>query len=264
MYGTTPLAEVLPEVHKTGTDTIDVWPMPHGNHREQMDELGLDQFAELLKDFDVRLGAVTRYDLAPSKLNREFKMLERFGGKVVVTGASNPDGATVKDQVKRFVDSMTGPVAEAEECGVTIGIENHMSSVLNTPEAVRYFGEFSTSPHLGLAMAPYHLPQDPQEIAKLIEDLGDKLVFFQAWEHGKGCMEVMPKEDEMQQMPGLGQLDFVPILGALKKINYSGWTEIFMHPTPRGIPVRETTAEVTAEINRSRKYLEQCLSELPV
>lgn len=263
MYGTFPLADVLPEAHKLGADAIDVWPMPHGNHREQMDELGLDRFAELLKANDVRLGAVTRYDLPPSKLGDEFKMLERFGGKVLVTGASNPDGATVRDQVKKFVDDMGEAVSQAEDSGVKIGIENHMSSVLNTPEAVRYFGEFSQSPNLGLAMAPYHLPQDPHEIARLIEDLGDKLVFFQAWEHGKGCMEVLPKEEEMQQMPGLGPLDFVPIVGALKKINYAGWTEIFMHPTPRGIPVRETISEVTAEINRSRSYLDQCVSELP-
>ena len=36
MYGTTALAEVLPEVGKTGTDFIDIWPRPHANHREQV------------------------------------------------------------------------------------------------------------------------------------------------------------------------------------------------------------------------------------
>ncbi len=35
----------------------------------------------------------------------------------------------------------------------------------------------------------------------------------------------------------------------LQKINYSGWTEIFMHPVPRGIPILETAAKVTVEIN---------------
>ena len=61
-------------------------------------------------------------------------------------------------------------------------------------------------------------------------------------------------------MPGRGELDFSPLLSALKRIDYSGWTEIFMHPVPRGIPILETTAAVTAEINLSRAYLEKLLT----
>jgi hypothetical protein len=45
----------------------------------------------------------------------------------------------------------------------------------------------------------------------------------------------------------------------MKKIDYQGWTEIFMHPVPRGIPILETTAKVTAAINKSRAYLAECL-----
>ena len=63
-------------------------------------------------------------------------------------------------------------------------------------------------------------------------------------------------------MPGRGKLDFKPILAAMKEINYRGWTEIFMHPVPRGIPIMPTLEEVTAEINRARAYLEGCLREL--
>ena len=37
------------------------------------------------------------------------------------------------------------------------------------------------------------------------------------------------------------------------------WTEIFMHPVPRGRPILETAEEVTSEINRSREYLAECL-----
>jgi len=47
----------------------------------------------------------------------------------------------------------------------------------------------------------------------------------------------------------------------LKHINYSGWTEIFMHPLPRGVPILETTAAVTDEINRSRAYLDKLVAQ---
>jgi sugar phosphate isomerase/epimerase len=76
-----------------------------------------------------------------------------------------------------------------------------------------------------------------------------------------GCTVKLPKEQELMQMPGRGKLDFVPILKALKEINYSGWTSIFMHPVPRGIPILETAADVTAEINRARNYLDGCLKK---
>jgi hypothetical protein len=35
----------------------------------------------------------------------------------------------------------------------------------------------------------------------------------------------------------------------------------FMHPVPRGIPILETASAVTAEINRSRDYLNKLLSD---
>jgi sugar phosphate isomerase/epimerase len=114
-----------------------------------------------------------------------------------------------------------------------------------------------------VAFAPYHLPQDAQLLAALIRDCGDHLSDFYAWEHGHGCMTKLPKEEELMQLPGRGDLDFVPLLAALKHIHYAGWTEIFMHPVPRGIPILETTAQVTAEINRVREgYLVNCLKKL--
>lgn len=69
-------------------------------------------------------------------------------------------------------------------------------------------------------------------------------------------MKKLPKEQELLQMPGRGKLNFAPIVEALRKIRYEGFVEIFMHPVPRGIPILPTAKEVTAEINRARKYLQ--------
>ena len=69
-------------------------------------------------------------------------------------------------------------------------------------------------------------------------------------------MKAQPKDLELLQMPGRGEMDFAPIVQALRDIKFAGWTEIFMHPFPRGIPILATTTEVTAEINRARHYLE--------
>ena len=79
---------------------------------------------------------------------------------------------------------------------------------------------------------------------------------FYAWEYGKGCMKKLPKEEEMMQLPGVGNFDFGPAVRALRDTNYQGYVEIFMHPVPRGIPIRPTAAETTTEINKARAYLD--------
>lgn len=262
MYGTTPLAEVLPEVHKIGARAIDIWPRRHANHREQVEEMGHDRFLALLEEHRVQLGMVTRFDLGPLGLTDELPIVKKFGGRVIVTGAGRGSGDSVKERMRSFVESMKPHVEKAGSLGITLAIENHGHSLLDSPDSLRYFAEFARSPHLGVALAPYHLPQDEGLLASLIEDLEDNLALFYAWQHGKGCMNAQPKQDEMLQMPGRGTLDFTPLVAALKKINYTGWTEIFMHPFPRGIPILDTTEKVTAAINESRAYLEECLKQV--
>ncbi len=263
MYGKTKLPEIVAEVRKTGARQIDLWPRHHADQREQMDAMGHERFAELLQRHNIGLGMTTRYDLGPFGLQDEIRLQQKFGGRLIVTGSSGPKnlaGAECKRAMRQFVEKMKPHVAVAERQGVTIGIENHANALLHTPDSLRYLAELSDSPSLGIALAPYHLPQDEELLQRLIEDLGPKLVHFYAWQYGRGCMMKLPKQQELEQMPGRGRLDFEPLLAALGKIGYQGWTEIFMHPVPRGIPIMETTDAVTAEINQARRYLEGLLS----
>ncbi len=263
MYGKLKLEEILPEVRKTGAEQIDLWPKNHADQREQMEAIGHEKFAEMLAGYHVRLGMTTRYDLGPFRLQDEMRVLKQFGGSLIVTGSVGPKnlaGAECKRAVGQFVEKMKPHLAVAEERGITIGIENHANALIASPDSIRYLADLSPSPKLGIALAPYHLPQDERLLARLIEDLGPKLVHFYAWQYGQGCMKKLPKAQELQQMPGRGKLDFKPLLATLEKIDYPGFIEIFMHPVPRGIPILETAAKVTEEINRARAYLETCLA----
>lgn len=260
MYGTLPLSEILPAIAGTGVECIDLWPKPHGSQREELDGLGHEGFAGLLAQHNAKLGMLTRYDLGPLNLADEIKVASKLGAKLIITGSTRGGGGSLREEVKQFVEQMKPTVALAAEHGVTIGIENHANQLIEAPDALRYLGELVDSEHIGVALAPYHLPQEPALLASLIEDLGPRLVHFYAWEHGFGCHEPMPKAREMQQLPGFGQLDFAPMLAALKRITYAGWTTVFMHPVPRGIPILPTAVETTAAINRSKEYLEACLA----
>ena len=176
----------------------------------------------------------------------------------MVTGGRGPKGLKgdeLKSAVGKFIEQMKPHLAVAEETGVTIAIENHGNNLIESPDSLKWLAELRPSEHLAIAFAPYHLPQDENLLSDLIRDLGDSIAMFYAWQHGMGCHQKLPKEQELLQMPGRGPLDFKPLLAALGDINYQGWTEIFMHPVPRGIPILEPTSAVTAEINRSRDYL---------
>lgn len=259
MYGTARLEEILPQAAKTGATHIDIWPRVHADQREQIEAMGHDRFSELLQKYNVRMGMSTCYTLGPLRLQDEMRFVKKFGGSLLISGSVGPQnvaGADCKRAVRQFVEKMKPHTARAEELGLVIGIENHAHALINSPESLRYLAELSDSPSLGIALAPYHLPQDPPQLARLIEDIGPKLVHFYAWQHGRGCLKKLPKAEELEQMPGRGSLDFGPLLAALKKIHYNRWTEIFMHPVPRGIPILASIAEVTAEINRARRYLD--------
>jgi sugar phosphate isomerase/epimerase len=265
MYGYTDVAEIMPEVPKAGATALDIWPKVHGNQREQLDELGEEKFAALLKQHDISLGCITQYALGPFGIQAEMRLAKRFGCPTIVCGGKGPvglTGAELKAAVGTFVEQMKPHLAVAEETGVTIAIENHGNNLIDSPDSLKWLVELRSSERLAVALAPYHLPQDETLIGDLIRTLGDGIVMFYAWQHGMGCHEKLPKEQELLQMPGRGDLDFVPLVAALRDINYRGWTEIFMHPVPRGVPILDSTPAVTAEINRSREYLAQCVQKI--
>jgi sugar phosphate isomerase/epimerase len=265
LYGYTDVAAIVPEVAKIGASAIDIWPKVHGNQREQLDEMGEAKFAELLKRHNVQLGCITQYKLGPFGLQDEMRLAARLGCHTMVTGGAGPKGLAgneLKAAVRTFVENMKPHLDVAGPLGITIAIENHAKNLIETPDAMKWLVEFRPSRHLAVAMAPYHLPQDEKLLADLIRALGDGIAVFYAWQHGDGCMTKLPKEQELKQMPGRGTLDFKPLLAALRDIKYRGWTEIFMHPVPRGVPILDTTPAVTAEINRARDYLAKCLAAI--
>jgi len=266
LYGTMPLDVILPEVAKVGAESIDIWCKVHGDQREQATALGEEAFAALLKKHGVRVGSSTRYPLGPFKLQEEMAWVNKHGGNLVVCGCvgpKNPEGAAAKAAISKFLEDMKPHVAKAAELGVTIAIENHVSQALHHPDSIKAFADLNTSPNLGIAFAPHHLHEWQDQIPALIRYAGaTNLPFVYFQEHSAGIFKKASKEVEMQQLPGYGGgLDYRLVVKALRDVRFKGVAEIFMHPTPRGIPILPTVGEVTAAVNKSRAYLDQCVRE---
>jgi len=264
LYGNFPLAEILPEVAKTGANSIILWPRPHGTQREELDTLGEAKVKALLDRHKVSLGGIACYRLGPFNLAEEFALAGRFGsGVTLITdarGDAKATGSSLKAEIQRFLSKLRPSVAAAEQAGGNLVIENHANSLIHSPDSIRWFGELATSEQLGIALAPHHLPQDAELIASLARDLGPRLKFVYAQQHGKGSRKKLPKPDELLQLPGRGPLDFGPLMRQLAEMQFDGPIEIFMHPVPRGVPILDTVPAITAEINRSRAYLNRLLA----
>ncbi|MCZ6677447.1 MAG: sugar phosphate isomerase/epimerase, partial [Candidatus Poribacteria bacterium] len=127
MYGEMPLAEIVPEVKKIGSEHIDIWPRVHGNQREQVESMGHEAFAELLHTHGVGLGISTRFELGPFGLEEEMQFAHEFGAFLIVCGSKGPKdlaGDELRAAVADFAEALKPHIAAAEKHGITIGIEN--------------------------------------------------------------------------------------------------------------------------------------------
>lgn len=265
LYGDMTLDVILPEVSAAGCAGLDVWCKPHGTQREQVEAMGLEAFAELLKRHAVKPVCFTQYPLGPFGLQKEFPVIKKLGGSLMVCGSGGPKnlaGAEARDAIKAFLEKMKPHADAAAEHGITLAIENHASSLLSSRDSIRAWAEFNKHPALGVAFAPHHLSANVDDMPGLIRDLGSKnLPFIYLQEHGVGSQKKVEKEIELQQLPGLGTLDYKPILRALREVEFSGWAEIFMHPTPRGVPILPTAKEITAALQKSRAHIDKLIEQ---
>lgn len=264
-YGTLPIADILPQVKPAGCEGLDVWAGRWGNQREQIDALGHEKFAAMLQAGGAKVSCYTCMDPGFIKCEPQMRAMVKFGGNMIVAGFPNvPNGKELRGEALRAgirgsLEKLKPIIAVAGGLGVQLAIENHLNGLLETPDGCRVLAEEIKDRHVGIALAPFHLPQDAAMLGKLTGDLGDRIFYFYAWQHGDGSGDLAPSKQK-RQLPGIGPLDFKPMLAALKRNRFDGWTSIFMHPTPRGSPLHSTVKEVTAELNKARAFLEKELA----
>jgi sugar phosphate isomerase/epimerase len=267
-YGTLPITDIVPEVHRTGCDALDIWAGRWGNQREQIDALGHEKFAALLQQHRARVGTYTCMDPGFLKSGPHMLAMKKFGGDMIVAGfptggpgSKDLRGEDLRRGIRASAEKLKPVIARAGELGVKLAIENHLNGLLEPPESLNMLVDAIPDKHVGVAFAPFHLPQDPMLLGRLVGDLGERLLYYYAWQYGDGSGNLPPPQQK-KQLPGVGPLDFKPMLAALKRNKFNGWTSIFMHATPRGSPLHPTVAEVSAQLNGSRAYLEKTMASL--
>lgn len=84
---------------------------------------------------------------------------------------------------------------------------------LNTADEARRLKALLPSPRIGLHLDVKAMSTEPEPIPTIIHKHADWLLHFHA-------------NDPNRRGPGMGDVDFAPILAALREVNYQGWVSV--------------------------------------
>ncbi len=191
-------------------------------------------------DKDVR----TRTSAYLSELAR---LCRDLGGAVLVLGSPQQrnllEGITHDQAMQYATDVIRQALPVFQQCNVVLAVEPlgpQEGDFLLTAELGRQLVEMVQSPSCRLHLDVKAMSSEGKPAAEIIRESASVLAHFHA-------------NDANCQGPGMGEIDFVPILKALKDIEYQGWISVEVFDYAPGI---ETLAR------DSIKYLQSCLAEI--
>ncbi len=142
------------------------------------------------------------------------------GGKVLVLGSpkqrSIPEGSTLEQAWERAIETLRSAVKAAEERGVTWCIEPLSpaeTDFLNRAEDAIRFAQSLNSPAARIILDVKAMSSEQKPIPQIIRDSAGWFAHFHA-------------NDPNLKGPGMGAVDFVPILQALREVGYSGYVSV--------------------------------------
>lgn len=143
-----------------------------------------------------------------------------MGGTILVFGSplqrNLKDGVTEEQGMDYAAEVFRGAMPVLKECGVTLALEPlgpGEGNFLNTAaDGVKLMGMID-SPHCKLHLDCKAMSTEDQPVADVVRANAAQMVHFHA-------------NDPNKLGPGMGDLDFVPIMQALVDIKYDGWVSV--------------------------------------
>lgn len=175
------------------------------------------------------------------------RLCRDLGGKVLVLGSPmqrNLLPGVTHDQAMEYAkDVIKQAVPVMEDCGVTLALEPlgpQEGDFLRTAELGIQLAKMVDSPHCRLHLDVKAMSSEDKPIVDIIRDSKDWTEHFHA-------------NDANRRGPGMGEIDFVPILQTLKDTGYEGWVSVEVFDYEPGV---ETL------VSESIDYLNACLAKL--
>ena len=166
------------------------------------------------------------------------RLCRDLGGKVLVLGSPmqrNLLPGVSHDQAMEYAaDTLRGAMPYIEECGLVLAVEPlgpEEGDFLRTAELGVKLIEMIDSPRCRLHLDVKAMSTEDKPIDAIIRDNAQRLEHFHA-------------NDANRRGPGMGDVDFKPILAALQEVDYQGWVSVEVFDYEPGV---ETLARESME-----------------
>jgi sugar phosphate isomerase/epimerase len=170
-----------------------------------------------------------------------------LGGQILVLGSPKQrnllPGVSHADAVRYAADVIQRAMPEFARCGATLAVEPlgpQEGDFLLTADAGEELIRLVDSPHCRLHLDVKAMSSEGRPIPEIIRDHAAQMVHFHA-------------NDANRRGPGMGDVDFVPILQALHDVGYSGWVSVEVFDYEPGIE---------ALARDSIQYLRRCEAQV--
>ncbi|MFV1964669.1 MAG: sugar phosphate isomerase/epimerase family protein [Pirellulaceae bacterium] len=175
------------------------------------------------------------------------RLCQDLGGKVLVLGSPQQRNllpGVTHDQAMEFAaDVLKTAMPLLQDCGVTLAVEPlgpEEGDFLRTAELGVQLIHMVDSPNCRLHLDVKAMASEAKPVADVIRENAEYVVHFHA-------------NDANRRGPGMGDIDFLPILNALQDISYPGWVSVEVFDYEPGIE---------ALAKESIQNLQKCLSDL--
>lgn len=159
-----------------------------------------------------------------------------LGGNLMVLGSPQQrnvaEGQSMESAMQNAAGVLQAVVPELEKTGVRIAIEplgRAEGNFLNTAADVRALMSMVDSDHVQLHLDVKAMSDESAPIDQIIRDNADAMIHFHA-------------NDPNLLGPGMGKVDFVPILAALRETEYRGWVSVEVFDYSPGVETLVTTS----------------------
>ena len=180
-------------------------------------------------------------------LEQLIRLCADLGGHVMVLGSPQQrnllPGVRHEDATRNALDVLTRLVPVLERNDVVLALEPlgpQETTFLVTAEEAGALAKQIDSPHVQLILDVKAMAAEDVPKTTLIRRHADMLAHFHA-------------NDANRQGPGFGETDFVPILGALREVEYDGWVSV---------EVFDYTPGIERLARDSIRYMKECLAKI--
>lgn len=159
---------------------------------------------------------------------------------VSITSGRSMLGKPPEEAVELFKDSLSEILSYAERRGIKVGIEYEPGLLLETANEVLALIEEMGSSALGVNLDVGHAYLAGENPAQVILDFSSKILNLH--------LEDIRGKKHYHRIPGAGDIDFLAMVEALQKIDYTGFVtvELYNHSDEPELAARESLAFLTA------------------